>query len=88
MKSVDTHELSEPWAQRAWKVDYSIFSGFRTNKARRNARIRMRKVRREAALERKLAAAQRTIEAQAKRIAELESNLECAELEAIDGYMP
>lgn len=65
-KYVDTHELSEPWAQRAWRVDFQIFAGLYTAKTRRNARRRMWQVRREAALERKLEAAQR-------RIAELES---------------
>lgn len=80
-KYVDTHELSEPWAQRAWRVDFRIFAGLSTNKARRTARIRMRQIRREAALERKLEAAQRTIEAQAKQIWELQEQTTWQELQ-------
>lgn len=60
-------------AQEIWKRKYNDFFEMATESQKNLARNDMYDARREAALERKLEAAQRTIEAQAQRIAELES---------------
>lgn len=74
---IDTHELSEPWAQHTWRIEYSIFHHrYAPLRRREKSRRIMLDYRREAALERKLAAAQRTIEAQALRIKQLEDDVD------------
>lgn len=75
MKYVDTHELSEPWAQRAWRIDFKIFTGHQPRISRLQARKRMLKIRREAALERALEASQREIDRLQREIVELRNEI-------------
>lgn len=63
-------------AQVNWKHYYSIYMQATKYSYRRRFRAAMKQLRREAALERRIAEQQRTIEAQAQRIAELEGYID------------
>lgn len=68
-------------AQKAWKSRYHQFRESKSIRYKREIHTNMRRFTYEAALERKLAAAQRTIEAQEERIEELENDVDAFEVE-------